>query len=265
MISNLQAIFLGLLQGLTEFLPVSSSGHLVLGQRLMGFREPELLFDVAVHVGTLVAVVIYFRSDLWTMARGLWAKDQNARQGRKLIYLVAAGSIPTALLGLLCKDLFERMFSSLWAVGAALLLTAAFLFLTRLAPEKGRGLEHAGVARAFGVGVAQGLAITPGLSRSGSTIAAGLLLGLDRELAARLSFVMSIPAILGALVLQLAHVGSLSRLQPGPYLVGGLTAAVSGYLALRWLLRLVQQGKLYYFSPYCALVGLAALAWAAMG
>ena len=130
MITNLQAILLGLLQGLTEFLPVSSSGHLVLGQRLMGFQEPEILFDVAVHVGTLVAVVFYFRADLWSMARGLWANDRDAVLGRKLIYLVVAGSIPTALLGFFCKDLFERMFSSLWAVGTALVVTAFLLLLT---------------------------------------------------------------------------------------------------------------------------------------
>ena len=230
----------------------------------MGFNEPELLFDVAVHVGTLAAVVLHFRSDLWAMTRGLWAGDAKAREGRRLLYLVVAGSVPTALLGFFCKDLFEQMFSSLWAVGAALLLTSLLLLATRLAPEEGRGVNTAGLPRAFGVGIAQGLAITPGLSRSGSTIAAGLLLGLDRRLAARLSFVMSIPAILGALVLQLSHAGPLSQIQTGPYLVGGATAAVSGYLALRWLLRLVQQGKLYYFSPYCALVGLAALIWAAM-
>lgn len=265
MITTIQAVWLGILQGLTEFLPVSSSGHLVLGQRLMGLKEPELMFDVAVHVGTLCAVLLFFRQDIWSMVRGLWARDPQGRKGRRLLWLVVAGSIPTAVMGLLLKDTFESMFASLLAVGIALLVTGGLLMLTRLAPAGGRRLERTGAGRAFLVGVAQGMAITPGISRSGATISTGLLLGMDRKLAAHFSFVLSIPAILGALVLQLKDLAPGAPVNLGPLFIGATAAALSGYLALWLLMGLVQRGKLHWFAPYCLALGLAAIAWHLMG
>lgn len=258
-----QAVILGMVQGLTEFLPVSSSGHLVLGQRLLGLHEPQLLFDVAVHVGTLAAVLVVFWRDIWSMVRGLWATDEEGRRGRKLIMLVAAASVPTAIMGLAFKDYFESMFASLAAVGVALLITGCLLMVTTRA--KGRGLDtvNTGPIRALVMGVAQGMAITPGISRSGATIATGLLLGLDREFAARLSFVMSIPAILGALLLQVLHIddGSAATAALPVMVAGGLTAALVGWAALQFLLKIVRQGRLYLFSYYCWALGLTALAW----
>ena len=258
-----QAAVLGVVQGLTEFLPISSSGHLVLGQRLLGFTEPELMFDIAVHVGSLTAVLAVFWRDLWNILRGLfvWGEDAPARQGRRLLLLVIAGSIPTALMGLLLKDIFESMFASLLTVGLALLVTGWLLMATAMVRGSGRGIGRTGVGRALIVGLAQGMAITPGISRSGATISIALLLGMDRRLAAHYSFVLSIPAILGALLLQLHEMGAPSPNQTAPMIVGLVAAALSGYVALRILLRVVQAGQLHWFAPYCFAVGAAALAW----
>ena len=259
MIGDLQALWLGILQGLTEFLPVSSSGHLVLGQNILGVNQPDLLFDVAVHVGTLVAVLFCFREDIVSILRGLWAKDDQAREGRRLLFLIVVGSVPTALIGLLFKDQFEALFSSLSAVGVALLVTGGLLMATRFAPQGRRGLNATGPGRALLVGLFQGLAITPGISRSGATISAGLYLGLDRRLAAHFSFLLSIPAILGALALELKDV-EFSTVAVSPLLLGGVAAALSGYFALKVLLKVVQKGRLYWFAPYCWALGLAVLA-----
>lgn len=254
-----QSSILGLLQGLTEFLPVSSSGHLVLGQRLLGLHQPELLFDIAVHVGTLAAVLAVFRNDLAAMVKGIFQSGEQARKGRRLIMLVVVGSIPTALIGLLFKDYFEALFGSTLAVGIALLVTGVILALTRLAPDKGRPLEKVGPISALAVGLAQSLAITPGISRSGTTISLALLIGVERSLAARYSFLLSIPAILGALLLQLMDVRGLPAPDMTPLLVGGVIAALSGYLALKLLLKVVDSGRMHFFAPYCWALGLAAV------
>lgn len=265
MLNSLQAALLGLVQGITEFLPVSSSGHLVLSQKLLGLHEPELLFDVAVHVGTLFAVLMVFRADIYAMLRGLWANDPEARQGRRLLMLVVAGSIPTALMGLIFKDTFESLFASVSAVGVALLVTGLLLMATRYAPQAARGLEQTGWGRAVLIGIAQGLAITPGVSRSGTTIAAGLLLGMERELAARFSFVLSIPAILGALALQIKDLSPQSQTPLSPLLVGAVVAALTGYAALKLLIKLVKGGRLHWFAYYCWALGIAALGWSVWG
>jgi undecaprenyl-diphosphatase len=185
-----QALMLGVIQGLTEFLPVSSSGHLVLGQRLLGLTEPHLLFDVAVHVGTLLAVVVVFADDLRLMAMGLVPGRDRDPGGRRLVILVAVGMVPAAIAGLLFRDAFEALYASTLAVGVALLLTGSMLMLTFLIPNGARNLERGGVPTAFVVGVAQAIAIIPGISRSGATISVGLALGLGRGSAARLSFLL---------------------------------------------------------------------------
>ncbi len=265
MLNNLQAAILGLVQGITEFLPVSSSGHLVLAQNLLGLHEPELLFDVAVHVGTLFAVLTVFRLDIISMFRGLWADDSYARQGRRLLLLVAAGSVPTALIGLVFKDTFEALFSSVAAVGLALIFTGLLLMATHYAPRAVRNLEQTGWGRAVLIGLAQGLAITPGISRSGATIAAGLLLGLERELAARFSFVLSIPAILGAMALQIKDLDAVATAPAAPLIIGAIVAALTGYVALKLLIRLVKGGRLHWFAFYCWALGIGALTWSLWG
>jgi undecaprenyl-diphosphatase len=264
-------LLLGLIQGLTEFLPVSSSGHLVLGQHVLKLAEPSLVIDVVLHVGTLVPVLWLYRRDLWEMVlslrflptiRARWAEEGALR----LTVCVVVGTIPTALAGVLLKSIFERLFSSTLAVGIALLCTGGILMLTRIRRQLPEGLEPFQTLtplRAVIVGCAQSAAITPGISRSGSTIATGLLLGIEREMAARLSFVMSIPAILGAVVLSLRK-AQLAGGQAGLLALGAVAAAVSGYLALRWVVHLVKKGEMHWFSYYLWPLGIAVLIWTFM-
>jgi len=259
MVNSGQAIILGVVQGLTEFLPVSSSGHLVLGQHLLGLDQPEMLFDVAVHVGTLLAVAAYFWRDLWAMLRGFWGRDEEAERGRRLIWLVGVGSVPTAVVGVLFRHDFEALFASVTAVGVALLITGCLLMATHFAPPSRREIWRFGAGRAFWVGLAQGLAITPGISRSGSTISVALLLGVERRLAAHYSFLLSLPAILGALLLHLLELAPGQEVAWTPLLLGGAVAGVTGLAALRLLIGVVQRGGLHWFAFYCWALGATAL------
>ncbi len=262
MISTFQAAVLGVVQGLTEFLPVSSSAHLVLGQALLGLKEPELLFDVAVHVGTLLAVLVFFWRDLWAMLRGLLrAQDDEGFRGRRLLWLVIVGSVPTAIIGVVFKDTFEALFASPRAVGMALLVTGAMLMATRFAPPARREVGRVGPGRALIVGIVQGLAITPGISRSGSTISTALLLGVERRLAAHYSFLLSIPAICGALLLHLMDLKPGETVELTPLVVGGVVAGFTGLGALMLLVKVVQRGGLHWFAFYCWALGLWALVW----
>jgi undecaprenyl-diphosphatase len=199
-----QSIFLGIVQGLTEFLPVSSSGHLVFFQSLFGLEEPLIFFDVMLHLGTLLAVVIYFRKDICEIVQGLGAvlkkRHKNPPQV-KLFLLIVLASIPTGLMGILFKDWFESFFSKPKWVGGMLLITGSVLWLTRWAKKEGKPLGRMRWFDAILIGIAQGIAIIPGISRSGATISVGLFCGLDRELSGKFSFLLSIPAILGATLL----------------------------------------------------------------
>ena len=269
--SYLQALALGIVQGLTEFLPVSSSGHLVLLQNLFGLHEPELLFDVCLHMGTLAAVCVVFRRDIASIVGALlklpgrlkspggfasrFAEDGDVR----MAVLIVVGSVPTAVLGLLFHRVVDRLFGAVWIVGAMLLVTGTFLWLTRGRRGPGRPIGRMGLVDALIIGVVQGLAIVPGISRSGSTISAALFLGLDRDLAGRFSFLLSIPAILGALVLNIDPSSTQTALSTGVILSGTIAAGMVGYAALRILLRMVRSGHLYRFAPYCWLAGAAAL------
>jgi undecaprenyl-diphosphatase len=266
----LQAILLGALQGLTEFLPVSSSGHLVLMQHFFGLREPELLFDILVHVATLLAVLMMYRRDVWKLVLacpGLsTALSRHARGSatdlaatRRLGLLLLLANVPTACIGLVFATTFEHLFATPWAVGAALLVTGTVLWsLKHVAGNRNHGHDM-WTWHAVLLGLVQGLAITPGLSRSGSTIAVALWCGLHRESAARFSFLMAIPAILGAMLLKSSALSSLSGNQCG-LLVGGMVSAmVVGYIALRFLLRLLMQGNFWRFAIYCWLIGVGAI------
>ncbi len=262
--------FLGLVQGLTEFLPISSSGHLVLFQNLLGFREPELLLDASLHAGTLAAVCIFFRKDLGRMlsdlvviASSLAGGGPGRARGMEtardsLVTWVALGNIPTVLIGLVFREELEGLFASIRVVGVMLLATGGLLALTALVPRSRGRLTTPTVLTALAVGTAQGLAIIPGISRSGATIACGLLLGMERDLAARYSFLLSLPAIAGALLLQAAD-GAAGSAGPGTILLGGLSAAVVGLVALKILVGMVRRGRLAWFAPYCWAVGSAVL------
>lgn len=263
-------MILGALQGLTEFLPVSSSGHLVLGGYLLGLSESHLFFDVVVHLATLVATLVFFRSTVADIARDSIAAAWEVRRRRPLrdvfrerpnawmLVLIVAGSVPTALIGLLFEEPLERIFGAPRLVAGILLVTAALLLVTRFVKPGERGPTKVGISLALIVGVAQGLAVIPGVSRSGSTIAVALLLGFDREFAARYSFLLSVPAICGALLLVLPDLGQ-NPIDPVVLAVGFLSAALVGIAALALLMPLVRKGRLHWFSVYLVPVAVVGL------
>lgn len=267
----LQGIILGVIQGLTEFLPVSSSGHLVLARHLFGTSAPDLFFDTSVHVGTMLAVILVFRRTIGEILRALLVVARSRMgnnpppltaedaRGVRFAFLVVLGSIPTAIIGLAIESLLAEYLASLYLVGGMLLATALLLALTRGRGKTGKGVERFSTAGALVVGGAQGLAVLPGMSRSGATIAVGLLLGLNRKEAAGFSFLLSIPAIIGAQLLSWKNLADGAvTLAPAVWL-GSLTAFGVGYLALKVLLKLVHQGRFYLFAPYCLIVGLLVL------
>ncbi len=262
------AAVLGVIQGLTEFLPVSSSGHLVLFQNLFGLKEPELFFDISVHVGTLIAICVFFFKDLrditgtlfsastWSVGKdGLW-ESLCQKPEMRLFGLILVGTVPTVLLGLLLRPVAPMMFSSVQLVGIMLLVTGLLLWLTRGLKSHGRDAAQLTIWDALLIGFFQGVAILPGLSRSGATIAMGLFRGIDRETAARYSFLLSIPAILGAMVLESGKALSTGFPPAGALSVGVCMAAAVGYGCLKILVRLVKKGNLYIFAPYCWFLGM---------
>ena len=268
MSSLVPAVLLGLLQGLTEFLPVSSSGHLALAQSLIpGFSQPGVLFDVTLHIGTLVAVCIYFWQDLWEMALSLFSSGRgDAAASRRMLWLLIAGSVPTAAIGLLFRKQFEAMFSDIYGVGVWFIVTGVLLFLTDRVSTRGRELSAMGLLDALVIGIAQGLAIIPSLSRSGTTIAAGVFLGLERGLLVRYSFLLSIPAVAGAFVLELVthRHEALEGFDPLAYGAGTLAALVVGYWSIGVLLNMTRSRRLSVFAYYCWAVGGLALFLAAV-
>jgi len=264
-VTILQALLLGLLQGATEFIPISSSGHLVLVPWLLGWPEPGLAFDTMVHWGTLLAVGGYFWRDLALLARA-WLRGWRARswpdpQGR-LAWLILLGTLPAVALGLLFEEWFEALFSAPAAVAGFLLVTGVLLMVGERLGRRERGEEELGWQDALLIGLGQAAAIAPGISRSGATMAAGLFKGLRREAAARFTFLLATPVILGAGLLQLAKL-ALSGQGEGQWLtlaLGFATAAASGYLCIRFLLGYLRRRSLYPFALYCCAAGLVALA-----
>jgi len=265
------AALLGVIQGVTEFLPVSSSGHLVLFQNLFGLTEPEIYFDISVHVGTLVAICVFFYKDLkgiaaalfststWNAGNGGFSERLTQKPELRLFLLILAGTVPTALIGLLLRPVAPKIFSSVQLVGIMLVVTGLLLWLTRRLKKGGRNAGQITVWDALCIGIMQGLAIFPGISRSGATIAVGLFRGLDREIAARYSFLLSIPAILGAMVLELSQTRVSDSPPVGVVLLGAFIAAAVGYVALTILVHLVKKGDLHYFAPYCWMLGLVTI------
>lgn len=268
---SFQAVILGIIQGLTEFLPVSSSGHLVLFQHIFGLKEPEVLFDICLHVGTLMAVVVVFFKEILHIVTTLvkipsMAKSSggilplfNINTDVRIAVLIVIGSIPTAIMGFLFKEIAEHLFGSTLIVGMMLIVTGTFLWLTRNIVSEGRPLKQMTIKDAAIIGLVQGLAIIPGISRSGSTISAALFLGINREVAGRYSFLLSIPAILGALVFGLDDPEIGTSISMGMIAAGTFASAVVGWIALKILLGMVKKGQLYRFSPYCWIVGLITL------
>ena len=261
----LQAFILGIVQGLTEFIPVSSSGHLVLVPHLMGWEfdhTQAFIFDVLVQWGTLVAVLIYYWRDLVSIViecikavvAGQPFGTQNARMGW---YLIIA-TLPAVVVGLLGKDFIKTAFSNPRITGGFLLVTAVFLVIAELVGHRNRDTEQIGWLDALLIGCSQVLALLPGVSRSGSTIAGGMARNLDRPSAARFSFLMSVPVMLGAGVLAFKDLFALQTIDHFlmPLLVGFLAALISGYLAIRWLIAYLSKHSLFIFAGYCFIVGL---------
>jgi undecaprenyl-diphosphatase len=253
-----QGAVLGIVQGLTEFLPISSSGHLVVAERMIGLRTPGVLVEVVLHVATLLAVVIVYWERLIELTTGLVARRPEAW---RYVGLLALGTIPAALIGFLFADWFERAFDSLVTVGVSFLLTSAFLWSTRWARQLTKA--EPSVSGAVGIGLAQALAVLPGISRSGSTITAGMWLGVDPVRAAEFSFLLAIPAILGAAVLQIPDL-SAGALDVGlsSLAVGFVTSLVAGILAIKVLVVLLEKRAFHRFAPYCLILGLLTLTWA---
>lgn len=270
--SIIEAFILGLVQGISEFLPISSSGHLAILGRLMGMN-PEadnlLSFNILLHVATLVAVFIVYHKDILEMIKAFFAmiKDVFTGKGlrlkeftyRRLIVMLIGATLPAVVAALLLGDIIEN--PQLWQIGIFLIITATLLFLSEKLAGGNIDLENMSVKRAVCVGCFQGLGTLPGISRSGSTIVGGLFCKLDKKTAVRFSFLMSIPAILGALVLDLKDMVSMSSqvLSPVNVIVGMVTAAVSGYFSIKFLLKLVEKSKLSYFSVYCVIAGIFAI------
>ena len=260
------AALLGLVQGLTEFLPVSSSGHLAIAQHFLpGFEQPGLLFDVLLHAATTLAVMIFFRRDIWKLLSCFFRKDAYAVDDRHTFWMLVLGSIPTAIIGLSFKDFFEGLFENLLVIGCMLLLTAMLLIVAEKSRRDGRGLAQLNARDALLVGIVQGFAIIPGISRSGSTIACLLLRGIDGESAARFSFLLALPAVGGAMLLSLKDLGQISSADLPAYGIGALIAFVSGLFAIRVLMDVVRRKRLVGFAIYCLLVGSSVIGYSLFG
>lgn len=261
-----QASVLGIVQGLTEFLPVSSSGHLVLFQNLFGMKEPMLAFDVALHAGTLVALFVYFYKDIRVLLGDFASflkkflcpcacSEPSGDRPSGLWFMILLTLVPTAVIALLVEDYFEAAFSDLAAVGWQWIIMGALLLWSSKIPEGVRGLDKIGWWRSVLIGSAQALALIPAISRSGATILAGMALGIKREDAARFSFLISIPAILGAVLLELRHGAAYFNSHGTAVVAGFLASAASGYAVIRWLMEIIRRGRFSVFGYYCLAAG----------
>ncbi len=252
-----QVIILGIVQGLTEFFPISSSAHLVILQHLFGIKRDVILLDVVLHAGTLLAIIFVFWKEILTIIKEipfLFKKEGMEREGSRLFYLILAGTIPTLLMGALYKKEIESAFLSPKLAGSLLLFTASILFLTKFTREK----SEIKIVHAIIIGVFQGLALLPGISRSGATIASALALGWKREYAFKFSFLLSIPAVVGANILELLDL-KMRIINQWNLLAGFISSFVLGYLSLNILSPIVRKGKFHLFSIYCLIAGLGIL------
>ena len=263
-----QAIILGIFQGIAEFLPISSSGHLVILQQLFGIKEGNLFFTEMLHFGTLISIVIVYFNDIIKIVAeffkmlgdGIKNKKFKITNGyQKLGLLIIVGSIPTAIIGLLFEDLFEKLYSSsLLPIGIAFLVTGTLLWIANNKSYENKNVKNMTFLDSVIIGTFQGVAIIPGISRSGSTIVAGLLRGLDRSLATEFSFLLALPATFGAGLLGIIQVvKSGSEIAfTAPLLVGVILSAIVGVLAIKILIKVLKKDKLYYFSYYLWVVGI---------
>lgn len=255
----IEALILGIIQGLTEFLPVSSSGHLEIGKALLNVEVKEdLSFTVLVHFATVLSTITVFFGEIKDLSRGLFAFRWNTET--KYVSKILLSMVPVLIVGILFKDEVESLFSgNLTLVGVALLVTAALLISTQLVKTGNKKIPY---LDALIMGLAQAIAVIPGISRSGATISAGLLMKNDRSEVARFSFLMVLIPIIGAALIDILSMGSSggeSTISAGPLVIGFCAAYISGFLACTWMIRLVKKGNLYWFAIYCAVVGLISI------
>jgi undecaprenyl-diphosphatase len=260
-LSILEAIILGIIQGLTEFLPVSSSGHLELGKAILGdnsLPEESLLFTVVVHFATALSTVVVFRKEILEILKGLFQFQWNDQA--QFSVKIILSMMPAAVIGVLFNDQIEALFSKqILLVGAMLVITGLLLFLADKAKNTDKNVTF---TNAFIIGIAQAIAILPGISRSGATISASVLLGIDREKAARFSFLMVVPLIFGKMAKDLLDGGiSSSTIDIMPMALGAIAAFVAGLFACNWMIALVKKSQLKYFSYYCFAAGIAAVGY----
>lgn len=272
--SYLQAVILGFVQGLTEFLPVSSSGHLALLQHFFGISGDDvLLFTVLLHVGTLISVFFMYWKDIWDLIRELFITIGDLVTGkglrlaerptRKLGVMIIVASIPTAIIGFAFNDFFESLYTGIIYIGIGFLITGTMMYFSEKLGSNSRDLEHMNFRNALFIGLLQGIAICPGISRSGSTLVGGLTTGLKRDFAVRFAFLISIPAIMGSALIEGKHAIE-EGIDPsiiGPVLVGMAVAAVSGVIAIKAMIKVVSDKKLKYFSYYVWALGIAVIAY----
>lgn len=247
----INVVIIGIVQGITEFLPISSSGHLVILQNLFGINEGQLTLDIFLHIGTVIPILIIY----WQEVKDILLFKKETR---RLSWLIIIGIIPTGFIGFFLKDFFVGFFSSVLNVGFMLLITGLFLYLVEKFAVSKKGLAEMKEHNAIIIGIAQGLAIIPGISRSGTTITASIFQGLDRESAAKYSFLVSIPVIMGAGLLELKEVfdnGFTGTSNWALIITGAAVAAVTGYLAIKYLLHILKQGSLMVFAYYCWILG----------
>lgn len=264
--SLLESIILGIFQGIAEFLPISSSGHLVLLQNIFNIQEGGLFFTVMLHFGTLIAIFIVYFKDILKIIIAFFQMIGDIFKGKKvelnneskvLAVMVIVGSIPTGLIGILFEDFFEGLYESLLAVGIALIITGILLMVSEKSNSGRKTAKDITILDALLIGTFQGLAIIPGVSRSGSTIVGGLFRGLDKKLATKFSFIMAIPAIFGASLIQLIKVltetGAVGITLP--LIIGVALSTIIGIFAIKILVKMLERGKLHYFSYYLWVVG----------
>lgn len=264
----LESIILGIVQGLAEFLPISSSGHLALLQHFFGVQGDKILmFTVMLHIGTLVSVFIMYWHDIWELIKELFIMIADLCTGkglrlaerpvRKLGLMIIVATIPTALMGLLFNDFFESLNENLLFIGFGFLITGFLLYFSEKIGKARNGIEQMNFRNGIFIGILQGIAICPGISRSGSTMVGGLFTGLTREFAVRFAFLISIPSILGAAIVELPDAlrTSTDSAMAGPMIVGVVVAAICGVLAIKAMIKVVVDQKLKYFSYYVWVLG----------
>lgn len=257
-----ESIFLGIVQGITEFLPISSSGHLVILQNIMNIQSEGVFFEVALHFGTLISIFLVYHYDFKQMFiesikffkkfRG--KKMSSLTEYESLVLFIIVGSIPTAFMGFAFEETFEKMFDSPYIVGIMLLITGSFLMISRKMTRLHKNFRQMAIVDALIIGTFQGFAISPGISRAGSTIFASLMRGLKREKAVKYSFLLSVPAVLGANLLKLKDINSID-ISLSVLIAGVIASVVSGYFAIKLLTKILNRGKLYLFAYYCWILG----------